>query len=122
MDNTKPTVLIVDDIRVVRERIAEQLSNDFDIVGKAASAVEAVQLCRQLKPQLVLMDLVMPEISGLEATREILATVDPAPRVIILSGVNDENLAMQALEAGAKEYLIKPIEAEKLKSVLRAFV
>lgn len=117
----KPTVLIVDDIRVMRERIQEQISGDFEVLGQAESARQAIEMCQQLKPQLVLMDIVMPEMSGIDAMRTILSTVEPPPRVIILSGVTDENLALQALEAGAAEYLIKPVEVEKLKAVLRTF-
>jgi YesN/AraC family two-component response regulator len=117
----KPTVLIVDDIKVVRERINEQLSADFEVVGQAASGREAIEMCQRLKPQLVLMDLVMPEMSGIEATREILVSVEPTPKVIILSGITEEGYAAQALEAGAAEYLIKPVDAEKLKAVLKTF-
>ncbi len=117
----KPTVLIVDDIKVVRDRINEQLSADFEVVGQAASGREAIEMCHRLKPQLVLMDLVMPEMSGIEATREILVSVEPTPKVIILSGITEEGYAAQALEAGAAEYLIKPVDAEKLKAVLKTF-
>lgn len=117
----KPTLLIVDDIKVVRARLSEQLGNDFDIVGEAASAKEALELCQRLKPQLVLMDLVMPERTGIDATRDILSLMDPKPKVIILSGVSEESYAAEALDAGASEYLLKPISPEKLISVLRAF-
>lgn len=117
----KPTVLIVDDIKVVRDRINEQLAADFEVVGQAASGREAIEMCQRLKPQLVLMDLVMPEMSGIDATREILISVEPTPKVIILSGVTEEGYAAQALEAGAAEYLIKPVDAEKLKAVLKTF-
>jgi YesN/AraC family two-component response regulator len=117
----KPTVLIVDDIKVVRDRINEQLSADFEVVGQAASGREAIEMCQRLKPQLVLMDLVMPEMSGIDATREILVSVEPTPKVIILSGITEEGYAAQALEAGAAEYLIKPVDAEKLKAVLKTF-
>ena len=117
----KPTVLIVDDIKVVRDRINEQLSADFEVVGQAASGREAIEMCQRLRPQLVLMDLVMPEMSGIDATREILVSVEPTPKVIILSGITEEGYAAQALEAGAAEYLIKPVDAEKLKAVLKTF-
>jgi YesN/AraC family two-component response regulator len=117
----KPTIVIVDDIKVIRSRLIEQLHEEFEVLGEAASALEAIEMCQRLKPQLVLMDLVMPQMSGIDATREILATVDPAPKVIVLSGVSEETFAAQALDAGAAEYLIKPVDVEKLKSVLRTF-
>ena len=119
---SKPTVLIVDDIELTRERLTTQLSQDFDVVGQAGSAARALQLCLELKPQLVLMDMIMPEVSGVEAIQQILHQAEVAPRIVALSGITDERIAAQALAAGAAEYLIKPIETEKLKSVLRSLV
>src|SRR4051812_21419221 len=105
----KPTLIIVDDILNVRERLRDILEDEFEVVGLAASGQEAVALCTEYKPQLVLMDLVMPRMSGIEATRNILARVQPAPRIVVISALNDENVVLKALEAGAAEYLIKPV-------------
>ena len=116
----KPTLLIVDDIKAVREKLRDALEDEFDIVGIAGSGAEAIRQCADFTPQLVLMDLVMPKMSGIEATKAILAQANPAPKVVVLSALHDENIVLRALEAGASEYLIKPVSPDDLRHTLRA--
>lgn len=118
----KPTLLIVDDIQGIREKLREALESEFDVVGLAASGAEAVAFCTASSPQLVLMDLVMPKMSGIEATKAILAAASPAPRIVILSALHDESVVLRALEAGAAEYLVKPVSEGKIREVLRLLV
>jgi len=117
----KPTLILVDDMQVVRDKLRKTLENDFDIVGEAASGSEAIEACRQSVPQVVLMDLVMPGMSGIEAMRAILESVQPAPRVVIMSGLQTESVVMQAFDAGACDYLLKPIDPHVLREVLLSF-
>jgi CheY-like chemotaxis protein len=117
----KPTLIIVDDMKSVRDKLQRVLEKDFQIVGLAKSGSEAVSVVSQAVPQLVLMDLVMPGMSGLEAMRAILETVTPAPRVVIMSGLKSESVVMQAFEAGACDFLLKPLDPHILREVLLAF-
>jgi two-component system, chemotaxis family, chemotaxis protein CheY len=115
----KPTLLIVDDIASIRDKLRDCLENEFEIVGLASSGAQAVQLCQQTRPQLVLMDLVMPLMSGIDATRAIVAAVTPAPRIVVLSALHDENIVIRALEAGAAEFLVKPVSEVKIRAALK---
>lgn len=115
----KPRLLIVDDIVSVCEKLRDLLENEFEVVGLAGGGAEAIALCEKHKPDLVLMDLVMPLMSGIEVTQQILAKVTPAPRVVILSAIEEENTVIRALEAGAAEYLLKPVSESKIREVLK---
>jgi CheY-like chemotaxis protein len=118
----KPTLVIVDDVKAIREKLGAALEQDFEVLGLAASAEEAISLCRTLSPDLVLMDLVMPKVSGIEATAELLQLKPRPPQVIILSGLQDENTVLRAFEAGATEYLVKPVSEKKIREVLLGLV
>lgn len=102
----------------LRESLCELLQEEFDIVAQAADGREAVEMYRKHEPAAVVMDVVMPHLSGIEATAHILAEY-PRAKIVILSGLRDENVVRQALEEGATDYLFKPVEADKLKSLLR---
>lgn len=117
----KPTLIIIDDLQTVRDKLRKHLENDFEIVGEAANGREAIAEVTRARPQLVLMDLVMPEMSGLEAMRAILHTVQPAPKIVIMSGLQNESVVMQALAEGAVDYLPKPIDPRTLTEVLLSF-
>jgi two-component system chemotaxis response regulator CheY len=112
-------VLIVDDASYMRARIREILTEGgLLVVGEAANGAEAVELCRALAPQLVTMDIVMPFKNGIEATREIRALGNGAV-VVMCSALGQESLVMEAIEAGAADFIVKPFEGEEVLSVLR---
>lgn len=112
-------VLIVDDAVFMRDMIKDIFSgDDFEIVGEAVHGVEAVDRYTSLKPDLVTMDIVMPFKSGIEATKEILAG-DPQARIVMCSALGQESLVMEALEAGAKDFIVKPFKAEDVLAVVR---
>lgn len=113
----KPTVLIAEDVKKFRDELQALLADDFSVVALATNGLEAVELYRQHKPSLVVMDIVMPKLSGIEATTQILGEF-PRAKVVILSGLQDENIVLSALQAGAIDYLFKPVEGEKLKALL----
>lgn len=114
-------VLIADDHDLLREGLATFLEArpDLTLIGQASNGVEAVRLCRELNPDVVLMDLVMPEMDGVTAIRLIHAA-QPEVRIIALTSFGDDKLVRAALEAGATSYLLKNISAARLAEAIRA--
>jgi DNA-binding NarL/FixJ family response regulator len=104
----KITVLLVDDHALVRRGFRRMLEDDADIsvVGEASEGSEAVRLALELRPRVIVMDCAMPELSGIEATREILAKY-PEAAILMLSMHSEETLVRQALDAGARGYVLK---------------
>lgn len=114
-------VLIVDDHAMVRRGLAAFLraKPDLRLVGEAAGGGEAITLCEQLQPDVVLMDLMMPGMSGVEATAAIRSRW-PGVQVIALTSFGDRELVRDALAAGALSYLLKNVSAEDLAEAIRA--
>jgi len=114
-------VMLVDDHAVVRSGLATFLMtcDDMELVGEASSGEKALSLCPQVKPDVVLMDLVMPDMDGATATRKIREQC-PEIQVIALTSFKEQNLVQEALQAGAIGYLLKDISAEELANAIRA--
>lgn len=114
-------VLIVDDHDMLREGLASFLRafHDFKLVGEASNGNEAILLCHNLKPDVVLMDLIMPEIDGVTAI-QIIHQENPNIHIIALSSFNDDDMVKGALRAGATGYLLKNISANRLAEAIRA--
>lgn len=114
-------VLLVDDHAVVRSGLSAFLTiyDDLELAGEARDGVEAVRLCRQLQPDVVLMDLVMPEMDGATATRQI-RQMCPHTQVIVLTSFREDELVQGALQAGAIGYLLKNVAADDLARAIRA--
>ena len=114
-------VLIADDHAVLREGLRSflELQDGIEIVGDAADGAEAVELAEQLRPAVVLMDLVMPKLDGVEAMRELKERV-PETRVIILTSYIDDDRLLPAIRAGAAGYLLKNAEPQELARAIRA--
>lgn len=114
-------VMIVDDHAVVRSGLSAFLLafDDLEYVGDAAGGADAVLKCVSLNPDVILMDLVMPDVDGPEATRRIKAEC-PKVRVIALTTYYDDELVQRALEAGALSYLLKNVSADELAGAIRA--
>ena len=112
-------VLVVDDAIFMRNMIKDIFaSGGFEVVGEAANGLEAVEKYKELKPDLTTMDLVMPFKNGIEATREILR-VDPKAVVVMCSALGQEALVMEAIEAGAMDFIVKPPRAEDVLAVVK---
>ncbi|MEM6794651.1 MAG: response regulator transcription factor [Acidobacteriota bacterium] len=113
-------VLLVDDQTLFREGLATLLSvmPDIEVVAEAENGAEGVALAAELRPDVVLMDLRMPVMSGVRATREILSRPDP-PAVLVLTTFDDDDDVFQALGAGAAGYLLKDSPSERLLEAIR---
>ena len=114
------TVLLVDDHFMVRQGVRTflELQSDLEVVGEASSGEEAVKIASTLCPQVILMDLQMPGIGGIEATRQIKA-VCPATQIIILTSFQDDENIFPALRAGAISYLLKDVGPDELADAIR---
>ena len=114
-------IMIVDDHAVVREGLKNYLGalKEFEIVGEASSGVEALEAAKKLQPQVVLMDLVMPVMDGIEATKKLHDTL-PDIKVIVLTSFTDDDKLFPALRAGAVAYLLKDVGPKELAETIRA--
>jgi DNA-binding NarL/FixJ family response regulator len=114
------TILLADDHRVVREGLRTLLAqeSDLSVVGEAADGREVVELARTLHPEVVIMDIAMPELNGIEATRLIVAE-NPTIRVVALSMYADRRFVTQILRAGALGYVLKEAAFEELARAIR---
>ena len=114
-------ILIVDDHTVVRDGLSSMLSrqDDFTVVGEAGNGVEAMERARDLKPDVILMDLRMPEMDGVEAMRQI-SEQDESVRFIVLTTFDTDEYIFDAIDAGAKGYLLKDASRDDLFHAVRA--
>lgn len=114
----KPKLVIVDDAAFVREILVQIAKRGgFEVIGEASDGEEAVRLVLDLEPDLVVMDMVMPKKSGIQATKEILQQM-PRMRILACSTEGQESMIMKALEAGCVDYLVKPFEIKNVLNVL----
>jgi len=113
-------VLLVDDHNVVRSGLATFLRayEDLELVGEARNGLEALHLCRAKQPDVILMDLMMPEMDGIAATRAILADY-PEIKIIAMTSFEEEELVQGVLSAGAMSYLLKNVTADELARAIR---
>lgn len=114
-------ILIADDHPIVRQGLTGLLvkRNGMQVIGEAANGREAVRMTDMLKPDVVLMDMVMPQQNGVEATREIIAA-NPEARIVILTSFSEQDNVMQALQAGAMGYLLKDAPPDDLLHAIRS--
>ena len=115
MDNQPIQVLVVDDQAIIRKSIKALLNGyeDICVIGEAANGLEAVELVERLKPDVVLIDLIMPDMDGIEAIKRI-KVVQPRQCIIALTDHEDEDRLLQSIQAGATGYLLKEANSEEL--------
>ncbi len=111
-------VLVVDDAQFMRLTLSNILKKaGFEVVGEASDGQMAVDMYDQLKPDLVTMDITMPTMNGLDATREILKQ-DPNAKIVMCSAMGQESMVVEAIRSGAKDFIVKPFKADRvLKTV-----
>ncbi len=110
---------MADDAPFIREVLQQILTeNGFQVVGEAEDGKSAIRLAQETDPDLILMDLVMPHMSGIEATKEILK-IRPHQKIIACSTMDQESLMMAAIDAGCMHYVVKPFKKEELIGILK---
>ena len=113
------TVLVVDDAMFMRATMRRMLEeHQFEIIGEAANGLEAIEQYKKLQPDIVTMDITMPGISGIEAVQEIIS-IDPLAKIVMVTALGQQKLIVDALDAGAKDFLTKPFDPNQLIQVLR---
>ena len=107
-------VLVCDDAIFMRTMISDILAEaGYEVIGEAETGVQAVQKYRELKPDLVTMDIVMPDMGGIDAVREICKD-DPDAKVLMCSAMGQQALVVEAIQAGAKDFVVKPFQPSRV--------
>ncbi len=112
-------VLVVDDAAFMRMMIKDILTkNNYEVVGEAADGKQAVEQFKELRPDLVTMDITMPEMDGIAALKEI-KNVDPNAKVIMCSAMGQQAMVIEAIQAGANDFVVKPFQADRVLEAIK---
>jgi len=115
-------ILIVDDATFMRMMIKDVLiKNGFTIAGEAENGAKAVEKYKELNPDLVIMDITMPEVDGIQAVREI-KKIDPSAKIIMCSAMGQQAMVIEAIQAGAKDFIVKPFQAERIIEAVKKVI
>lgn len=115
-------ILIVDDAAFMRMMIKDILTkNGYEVIGEAANGIQAVELYKAHNPDLVTMDITMPEMDGIEAVKQIKA-VNPGAKVIMCSAMGQQSMVMDAIKAGASDFIVKPFQADRVLEAVKKIV
>lgn len=115
-------VLLVDDTAFMRRMLRDLLTKEgYEVVAEAGNGREAVEQYRQERPDLVIMDITMPEMDGIAAVREIIAG-DPQARIVMCSALGQQELVLESLEAGALDFVMKPFLPDKVLEAVRKVI
>ncbi|HHX59594.1 MAG TPA: response regulator [Epulopiscium sp.] len=107
-------ILIVDDAAFMRMMIKDILTkNDYEVVGEAENGLKAVEKFKELSPDLVLMDITMPELDGIQAVKQI-KEFDSTAKVVMCSAMGQQAMVIESIQAGAKDFIVKPFQAERV--------
>ncbi len=112
-------ILIVDDAAFMRMMIKDVLTkNGFEVVGEAENGLKGIEKYKELNPELVIMDITMPEVDGIQAVKEI-KKIDPNAKIIMCSAMGQQAMVIEAIQAGAKDFIVKPFQAERVTEAVR---
>lgn len=115
-------ILVVDDAAFMRMMIRDILvKNGFEVVGEATNGAEAMVRYKELAPDLVVMDITMPEMDGISAVKAI-KKMDPAARIIMCSAMGQQSMVLEAIQAGARDFIVKPFQADRVIEAVRKAV
>jgi two-component system, chemotaxis family, chemotaxis protein CheY len=115
----KNRILIVDDSRQIRKALREILErNNFNVVGEASNGTEAIKLSGSLSPDLVMLDIIMPQLGGIETLR-MLRSMNKDLKVIMVSALDSIDRVKECMKAGAKHYILKPFEESRILETIR---
>jgi two-component system, chemotaxis family, chemotaxis protein CheY len=108
-------IMLVDDTKFMRMMLANILKpKGYEIVAEAEDGLDAIEKYKQFKPDLVTMDIVMPHMEGIEAVRNIISSIDSNAKIIMVTAVGQDTKVKEAIEAGAKGYIVKPFQAPQV--------
>ena len=112
-------VLIVDDLAFIKLIINDTLEKTgFEVAGEASNGVEAIEQYKRLQPDIVLMDITMPKMDGIQALQEIIK-IDPQAKVIMCSALGQQKLIIQSIQLGAKDFIVKPFKPERIVGAIK---
>ncbi|TXK77839.1 response regulator [Paenibacillus sp. N3.4] len=115
----KAKIMIVDDGAFIRAMMKDILLNlQYEIVAEGSNGLEAVHLYKRFKPDLVTMDITMPEMDGIAALRQIIG-IDPLAKVIMCSAMGQRNLIVESFQAGAKDFIVKPFNRDRIAEAVK---
>lgn len=115
-------ILIVDDAAFMRMMIKDILTkNGYNVVGEAENGTKAIEKYAEVKPDLVLMDITMPELDGIEALKKI-KEADPAALIIMCSAMGQQAMVIESIQAGAKDFIVKPFQADRVLEAVKKVV
>ena len=115
-------VLIVDDAAFMRMMIKDILEkNGYDVIGEASNGLVAVDLYKKEKPDVVTMDITMPDMDGIEAVKQIRA-FDPNAKIIMCSAMVQQSMVMDAIKSGAKDFIVKPFQADRVLEAIKKVI
>ncbi|MGB9682395.1 MAG: response regulator [bacterium] len=115
-------VLIVDDAAFMRMMLKNILSqNGYEIAGEASNGLEAVTMYKELKPDLVTMDITMPEMDGIAAVKEI-RKIDPEAKIVMCSAMGQQAMVIESIQAGAKDFIVKPFQPDRVLEAVKKVV
>ena len=112
-------ILIVDDAAFMRMMIKDILTkNGFEIAGEAENGAKAIEKYKETRPDLVIMDITMPEVDGIQAVKEI-KKIDPDSKIVMCSAMGQQAMVIEAIQAGAKDFIVKPFQADRVIEAVR---
>ena len=115
-------VLVVDDAAFMRMMVKDILSkNGYDVVGEAENGMKAVEKFNELRPDLVTMDITMPEMDGISAVKAI-RKIDPKAKIVMCSAMGQQAMVIEAIQAGARDFIVKPFQADRVLEAVRKAV
>ncbi|MEJ8554414.1 response regulator [Tepidibacter sp. Z1-5] len=113
------SILLVDDAAFMRMMIKDILvKNGYEVVGEAENGLKAVEKYKELKPELVIMDITMPEVDGIQAVKEI-KKIDPSASIIMCSAMGQQAMVIEAIQSGAKDFIVKPFQADRVLEAVK---
>ncbi len=114
-------VLIVDDAAFMRNMLAQMLAGTHEVCGEASNGVDAIRKYQELLPDIVTMDITMPDMQGIDAVREILA-FDPKAKILMCSAMGQRQMVLEAMKSGAKDFIVKPFQKERILDAISRWV
>jgi len=112
-------ILVVDDAAFMRMMIKDILTkNGYEIVGEAENGLRAIEKFQELRPDLITMDITMPEMDGISAVKEI-RKIDPGAKVIMCSAMGQQSMVIEAIQSGARDFIVKPFQPDRVLEAIR---